>query len=399
MTTTSTWAMTMPSNTDPDPDPDEVRDYARTSQEKQSSISLDDLLARYQRDAREALSPANIAVVGNAGVGKSTLINSLFRERVADVGVGRPVTDTIRRYDVPGLPICIWDTPGLELRESGERLIADIGRIADEGRAAGEPLHLCWFCFNGQGTRFQDEERRAIEGIARLLDVVLVATQVVDERDEEVYVPLVASVNASALPVVEHRVVATLAEPFRLGDTTVSPHGLDDLVDLTLRRLPESQRRAFVNALRATETSLIVKSAEARKTVLAAAAAAAAIGAVPIPFADAAVLVPLQLAMLGRIHSIMGLDLSKDEINELLADAIGAGAITLAGRWLVGQVAKFIPVAGEVISAGVAGTVTYGLGEADIHMCRLVLEARAEGRESSPCRRRRRSSSMSSFAT
>src|SRR3954470_20401776 len=100
----------MSTNTDSgQPDPDEVREYERErmSGEARSSTPLDDLLARYQRTAHDALVPANIVVVGNAGVGKSTLINALFRERVADVGVGRPVPDTIRRYDVPGLPIRI----------------------------------------------------------------------------------------------------------------------------------------------------------------------------------------------------------------------------------------------------------------------------------------------------
>ena len=38
------------------------------------------------------MNKLNIIVVGKSGVGKSTLINSVFREDLADTGIGRPVT-------------------------------------------------------------------------------------------------------------------------------------------------------------------------------------------------------------------------------------------------------------------------------------------------------------------
>ena len=41
------------------------------------------------------LKRLNIIVIGKSGVGKSTLINSLFRGNFADTGLGRPVTQEI----------------------------------------------------------------------------------------------------------------------------------------------------------------------------------------------------------------------------------------------------------------------------------------------------------------
>ena len=65
----------------------------------------------------ETMPTVNIMTVGKTGVGKSTLINSVFREKLAETGVGSPVTRHLRRYNKETIPISIYDTKGLELKE------------------------------------------------------------------------------------------------------------------------------------------------------------------------------------------------------------------------------------------------------------------------------------------
>ena len=47
----------------------------------------------------------NIIVAGKTGVGKSTLINAVFRDKLAQTGLGKPVTNHMRKITKKGLPI------------------------------------------------------------------------------------------------------------------------------------------------------------------------------------------------------------------------------------------------------------------------------------------------------
>ena len=43
------------------------------------------------------LNTLNVIVAGKTGVGKSTLINSVFKEKLAETGMGKPVTSHMRK--------------------------------------------------------------------------------------------------------------------------------------------------------------------------------------------------------------------------------------------------------------------------------------------------------------
>ncbi|WP_025729286.1 YcjF family protein [Atopobacter phocae] len=117
---------------------------------------------------------------------------------------------------------------------------------------------------------------------------------------------------------------------------------------------------------------LVGVDAETRKkchrTIHAAAVSAAIVGLSPIPFSDAALLVPIQLTMMARLHKIFGQSWSAS-LGKSLSKEI---AVVSLGRSTVGNIMKFIPVVGTVsgaaINASVASMITETVGWVTVKM-------------------------------
>src|SRR5690606_6000829 len=76
--------------------------------------------ASEEQSAYAGMPPVNILVTGQTGVGKSTLVNAVLRKPGARTGTGKPVTEHVRAWSVDGVPITLYDTPGIELgRDAG----------------------------------------------------------------------------------------------------------------------------------------------------------------------------------------------------------------------------------------------------------------------------------------
>ena len=90
----------------------------------------------------------------------------------------------------------------------------------------------------------------------------------------------------------------------------------------------------------------------------------------PVPFADAAMLVPIDAPIIAGITATYGLSFSDGFLSTLVASMVGGTAATLTGRAIVGGLLKLIPgvgsVVGGAISATAAAAVTTAFGEAYI---------------------------------
>ena len=115
---------------------------------------------------------------------------------------------------------------------------------------------------------------------------------------------------------------------------------------------------------------------KAENAVAVAVAATAATGAIPIPFADAPLLIGEQVTLMATICGIYGINVKKDGLKMLAATVIGAGGAAIVGKTVATNLLKLIPgagsVAGGVISAGTAGVVTLAMGKAFIEVCKMV---------------------------
>lgn len=115
---------------------------------------------------------------------------------------------------------------------------------------------------------------------------------------------------------------------------------------------------------------------KADNVVLGFVTATGATGAIPIPFADAPLLIGEQVAMMVAINLIFKFDVSKDALKSLVTAAIGVGGATVVGKTIVANLLKLIPgagsVAGGAISATTAGVITLALGKAYIQVCKAI---------------------------
>ena len=120
--------------------------------DRHSSPKLSDDQTRSINEAlcklRECCSVFGILVIGRTGVGKSTLINNLLGKDVATVG-HKLQSETPKvyphEYSVEGVPIVVYDTPGLgDVKgEESERRHLDIMK----GLLARGKIHLVVYCF------------------------------------------------------------------------------------------------------------------------------------------------------------------------------------------------------------------------------------------------------------
>lgn len=312
-----------------------------------------------QRAFRER-GRVNVLIVGRSGVGKSTLINAVFDGNLAETGQGRPVSTGTREITKEGLPLTILDTRGLEMAafaetiEELEKLVVARARETD----ANLHIHVAWICIHEDGRRVEEAETKLHEMLAKYLPVVAVITKA----------RLDAGFRNTVQQLLPHarNVLRVRALPETLDDGhTLEASGLEALVKFTAELVPEGQRRAFAAAQKA---SLDLKVAASRKVILGSVAAACAAAASPIPFSDAFVLVPIQVGMLAGVSASFGLDVSRAFLTTLVGTVVGAGGAALAGRLAVGAILKLLPglgsLAGGVIAAATAGTLTTALGEA-----------------------------------
>ena len=321
----------------------------------------------------------NLAIFGKTGVGKSTLINAIFGAEVARTGTGKPVTLKTEYFEHPSGIFGVYDSEGIEVGEEGDTILARFHEIIAEKRRRPieEQIHVIWYCVRAADLRFEDGQAKFIEELAREgLPILFVLTQV-HQRDGQIHpevLKLAESVVERRLPLSpDNRVFFTMALPDTWGGWEA--FGLHELLDATFRVAPDG----VANALTAAQKiDLARKAARARAFVKGAAVSAAAAGATPIPFSDAALLVPIQTGMMAKIAAIFGLGIRKGTLSTLAGTAFTAGGVTQAGRYLVTNLLKFVPggnVAAGTIQAGVASSLTWAIGEAWIAVCTRLFRA------------------------
>ncbi|MCZ0716713.1 YcjF family protein [Aerococcus kribbianus] len=339
-------------------------------------LSLIDEFSKKTNEEISKIDPITILLVGKTGVGKSTLVNNLFRERLAETGVGKPITQHIRRITKEGIPLVLYDTRGLELEQSVQDQVAsEIKQSMAELAKNDQSMDVIYYCLAASSGRIEAMEIDFIKKLSQAAPVILVLTQSIGDPASE-FAEYLRDLN---LPV--QAVVQVMAEDYKISaDLTIPAFGLENLLDKTFAILDENQQVAFNNAQQ-VDIERKVKAARswARKYML----TTFGVGFTPIPFADATVLVPMQIGMMAHITAIFGVSLEKSTLIGIIGAVVGTGGATYLGRTIVSNAVKFIPglgtAAGGLLSGTTAAIVTTALATSYIEVLAILATQEAKG--------------------
>lgn len=317
----------------------------------------------------------NVLIAGKTGTGKSTLINAIFRDELAETGIGAPVTDSVRMITKDGVPIRIYDTVGLELDADKQQKVMDeiTSLVIDsESKSNHEKIHCIWYCINANSSRVEPVEETFINQLADTgVPVIIVLTKAFSPTETS---ELRKYIENKKDPLINSKgICAVLAKGYFDSKVSVKEYGKKELVNLTRLLISEDAEEPFVAAQIA---DLSIKRRKANVYISGAVALAAAQCVNPLPGADAPILIGIQTSMMASITYVYGVKLKKEDVVYILGILISTQGVKFAGVNLASflkAIAGVGTAVGTLINMGVATTLTATLGKTYAYLMELIL--------------------------
>src|SRR5699024_153581 len=272
-----------------------------------------------------------ISLVGDVNAGKSSTINALLEEELVTVGArpGETVeVKEIRHKD----NIVFVDTPGLDdvVTENSAKTLAYYKKS-----------DVILFFLNAAGTVLSENELKTLNSIEKNNQDILIVLNKIDAADDIPFlVDYIKKQTNSRYPVIP---ISS-----RTGEN------LTKLQDALLEILKEKSKDLLLGK------ELKNKNRIANNWILSAVAAGTSVGALPVPGSDFVPLVGIQVSLILKLSSLYDQPISKANAKELVI----ATVVGNAGKAVFRQVVKFVPGAGSIVGASVAGGTTVALGHA-----------------------------------
>lgn len=320
------------------------------------------------------MKTGNVLVIGNSGVGKSTLINAFLDEDeiAARVGWGTSgTTDTLEIYPANKVPFQLIDTIGFEPAFfKRTKAINAVKKWSKESAKEGkeeQQINAIWFCIDGTSRKLFPEAIKNLSQATKMWEsvpviVVITKSYSIPERAENIQMVHNAFAQQKRYAKNLKAVIPVVAETYTLNDTAFAPpEGIIELIDTTNAIMPEGVKAADKDI---ATYKLKRKRKMAQSIISASTAAGAAVGAIPLPFADAAILVPVEGAEVSALRKIYEIP-DGDDAQKIMDTILEVGTASIAAKAAISAL-KAIPgvnIAGEVINAIVAGAIVAAIGE------------------------------------
>ena len=135
------------------------------------------------------------------------------------------------------------------------------------------------------------------------------------------------------------QIIPVVASTFTLNDTAFAPpEGITELIDATNELMPEGIKAGAHDVY---EFKLKRKKALAQSIVAVSTTAAVTVGAVPVPFADALLLAPIEIGQINALAQLYGINKGEDS-KQFLNSIVEVGTVSTAAKTAISTL-KVIP--------------------------------------------------------
>ena len=312
-----------------------------------------------------------IAVVGHVGAGRSQLLNALLGGHVLQVGDQADLEPGQWAYVDAGGKRIAW----MEIDATGDPLSGRTLRALDREppdvvlavatpeqveRGAGQVLEAL--------LRVQARPARQ----PRLIPLLTQVDQLAPLDAAAPFPPAKRDAIAAAVRAFQRQIdeAGLVGDPVRAVSTPnrderragLLPYGLHELRERLADEMPDQAQLETARAVEAPRARRRV----AQSLVQSSSTLSITVALAPIPFSDLAIIAPLQGMMVTSIAYVSGRPWDKRTIVEWGASVGLVGSAGIGLRALTRQIVKFVPGAGSIVSASVAGAGTLGIGRSAI---------------------------------
>ena len=324
------------------------------------------------------MEKGNVLVIGNSGVGKSTLINSVLGKEAAKTDWGTHGTTTkleIYESESDQVPFRVIDTIGFEPNYLKERRAVNAVRkwSRDCARKGGENgrIDVIWFCVDGTRSKlFAEDIRRMTRAVSmwKTVPVIAVITKSYSIPDREKNIEMIRKAFEGQKKIRNNlrEIIPVVAQIYTINDTAYAPpDGIPQLIDATNALMPEGSRAAAHDL---AQFILNRKRVLAQSIVSAATAGAVVVGAVPLPVPDGVILTPTEVMEVNSLAKVYGIE-GKAGSKHFLNSIIEAGTVGMVAKSIINML-KAIPgvnIAASVLNAIIAGVIVAVIGEGSIY--------------------------------
>jgi predicted GTPase/uncharacterized protein (DUF697 family) len=323
----------------------------------------------------------NIAVIGRTGVGKSTIINSVFGDKLAPTGAGLPITPKFYRYPSENskisAPVVIYDSPGYEAGKEPEFVKTVSDFLTEKQQEAIEQqkqqegfnsqIHLVWYIVNAASARVEPFEKEIIDKInSQKIPAIIVLSQC-DRASENEIKGVEKALRDFELAKV-YDILQIAASPLILPKTNkpiCEPFGLNELLDKTIELLPDIYTEALI--------AMQMVNLKAKRTIVwryiyTAAMTCFGGGFTPVP--NSATLLTSQISLCIGIASIYGYK----EVAEFMVNIGTVATLNTLISTALGDVLGLLFPPGSVLTAAASASYIVAFGRT----CTAVFEKMAQ---------------------